>query len=128
MMVGSNRCSSAWRSNKCTSAKPGEKVGDVEFYQQHVKAEFFATGIGWVPADPASAVLWDKSSDGLTFFGHDPGDFIVFHLDGDLLINTIHFGKQPVQYLQGTAFWVKGTGSVEGYKIETQWEVKERGN
>jgi transglutaminase-like putative cysteine protease len=109
-----------------SSAKPGEKVGDVEYYQQHVKAEFFAAGIGWVPADPSSAVLWDKSAQGLRFFGHDPGDFIVFHRDGDFLIDTIYFGKQSVQYLQGTAFWVKGTGTVDGYSIETQWDVKDQ--
>jgi transglutaminase-like putative cysteine protease len=109
-----------------SSAKPGAKVGDVDYYQQHVKAEFFAAGIGWVPADPASAVLWDKSADGLQYFGHDPGDFIAFHLDGDFLIDTIYFGKQTVQYLQGAAFWVKGTGTVEGYSVETQWDVKGR--
>jgi len=109
------------------SAKPGAKVGEVEYYQQHVKAEFFAAGIGWVPADPASAVLWDKSADGLTYFGHDPGDFITFHVDGDFLIDTHYFGKQTVPYLQGAAFWVKGTGTVDGYRVETQWEVKDKG-
>jgi len=109
-----------------SSAKPGEKVGDVNYYQQHVKAEFFAAGIGWVPADPASAVLWDKSTDALTYFGQDPGDFITFHLDGDFLIDTIYFGKQTVQYLQGAAFWVRGMGSVDGYSVETQWEVKDQ--
>ncbi len=105
----------------------GRKVGDIDYYQQHVKAEFFAAGIGWVPADPASAVLWDRTADGLTYFGHDPGDFITFHLDGDFLIDTIYFGKQTVPYLQGAAFWVKGGGTVDGYSVETQWEVKTGG-
>ena len=107
------------------SEKPGEKVGEVEYHQQHAKCEFFAAGVGWVPADPSSAVLWDKTADGLAFFGHDAGDFLAFHYDDDFRLRTVLFGTQKLPYLQQVGFWVAGDGSVDGLKYETKWEVKE---
>lgn len=110
------------------SEKPGEKVGDVEYHQQHAKAEFFAAGVGWVPADPTSAVLWDKSADGLAFFGHDAGDLLVFHYDDDFRLRTVLLNVQQLPYLQQVGFWVTGDGPLDGLRYETMWEVKPVGS
>jgi hypothetical protein len=106
------------------SSKPNEVAGEVAFYQQHVKAEFYARGLGWVPVDLSSAILHDKSPSGLRFFGHDPGDFVVMHVDPELLVDTVHFGKQAVDWLQGPAYWVSGGGSLKGSKTTEEWQVK----
>src|SRR5207244_13017163 len=58
------------------SSKAKDIVGDSPYYQTHVKAEFFAEGIGWVPADPASA-LSEKQGDRMRCLGRDPGNFLT---------------------------------------------------
>src|SRR5262249_51836323 len=57
--------------------------------QTHVKTEFFAKGVGWVPADPAFGV-----------FGEDEGDFLTFHIDPDLEVPTQVLGKKAVEAMQ----------------------------
>jgi transglutaminase-like putative cysteine protease len=106
------------------SAKANEKVGGLPYYQTHIKAEFFAKGIGWVPVDPASAALGDKEA--LRHFGHDAGNFLTMHVDPDMQVNTIHFGQKTVPWLQGVSFWVAGGGSPEGGTSKTDWQVKKR--
>jgi len=105
------------------SATPGATVGDVPFYQQHAKAEFYAEGVGWVPVDMASGILHDRSQDGLRYFGKDEGDFITMHFDSDLKVDTVYFGEQSVESLQGINFWVTGSGSLDGLKTDSDWQV-----
>ena len=57
-------------------------------------------------------------------FGNDGGDFIVFHADTDMELDTVRFGKKTVQWLQSPVFWVSGKGTVEGWKQESTWLVK----
>jgi len=83
----------------------------------HVKAVFFATGVGWVPVDLGSAVILDKSSDGLEFFGTDNADFLVMHFDTDLECDTVFFGRKTVESVQGPVFWVTGSGSLFDFKL-----------
>jgi hypothetical protein len=104
-------------------AKSGEMKGGNLYGQWHVKAEFYAQGVGWVPVDPACGVLHDKSPDGLVFFGNDPGDFIVLHLDADLLCDTIHFGRQSVVWLQTPSYWAIGSGTFDQAVRRETWEV-----
>lgn len=106
------------------SSKEGDSVSGVPYHQQHAKAEFFAQGVGWIPADLSSAVLHDRSPDRLAFFGMDRGDFVTFHLDNDLVVDTIHFGRQNVEFLQGATFWVTGTGNLDGLKQTDHWVVQ----
>src|SRR5262249_24619132 len=110
------------------SANPNEKVGDVPYYQWHVKAEFFARGVGWGPVDPASAKLHDKSKEGLRYFGNDAGDFLTMHVDTDLLIDTgwTDSAKKPVPWLQGVKFWVRPNPPDKGEAKES-WQVKKLG-
>src|SRR5205085_6623815 len=86
------------------SAKPGEKADDQPFLQWHVKAEFYATGIGWVPVDMASGILHDKSPEGLEFFGKDPGNFLTIHVDPNMMVDTKVDGQKTLMGLQRPAF------------------------
>lgn len=107
------------------SEKPDDKIGEVEYHQEHVKAEFFAQGVGWVPADLSSAVLHDKSDAKLTHFGNDRGDFLTFHFDNDLTLDTVHFGSRTMGLMQKSSYWVKGTGSLQNAVIREKWIVKQ---
>jgi hypothetical protein len=105
------------------SAKPDDVTNGVPYHQTHVQAEFFARGVGWVPVDPACAIVHDRSKDGLKFFGHSPGDFLTLHVDPNLRLDTVHFGVQDVHCLQSAAFWVNGSGSFGGERIRQDWKV-----
>lgn len=106
------------------SSKPGENLGGAAYHQAHVKAEFYANGVGWVPVDPASAVLHDRSKAGLRYFGNDAGDFLTLHLDTDLQVDSIHFGKKTLPWLQGVSYWVAGIGNPDKAVVTERWEVR----
>jgi hypothetical protein len=108
-----------------TTAEPGATLAGKPFRQTHVKAEFFVHGLGWVPSDLSSAILHDRSPDGLMYFGNDLGDFITFHVDQTFELETHAFGRQSVPNLQNPAWWVVGEGSVLNPKVEEIWRVKE---
>jgi transglutaminase-like putative cysteine protease len=105
------------------SAEPGKTWSGRGYYQLHVKAEFFARGVGWVPVDLSSAILHDKSPQGLKFFGNDPGDFITFHVDGSLEIDTQRFGNKQVGHMQNLRWWIHGDGTLAGPTLDETWEV-----
>lgn len=105
------------------SAKPGDKIGEVTYHQEHVKAEFFAQGVGWVPADLSSAILHDPSPAKLTFFGNDKGDFITLHFDNDLMLDTLFFGVRSMPLLQRPCYWVRGAGHVDNAVVRENWKV-----
>ena len=94
------------------------------FDQQHVKAEFYAQGVGWVPADVTSGVLHDKSPEGLTFFGYDPGDFLVLHLGTNLICDTAVLGRKTIAWMQSPAHWAVGEGTFDKAVIRESWIVK----
>lgn len=64
----------------------------------HVKTEFFAEGVGWVPVDPASS------------FGTEDGNFITFHLylEEPMALPTPHWNVQKQGHLQGIFLPVTG--------------------
>lgn len=101
------------------STAPSSALND----QVHVKAEFFAEGVGWVPVDLSTAVLHDRSPEGLRCFGNDPGDFVTFHVDSDMSVDT-YFGRKTIEWLQIPSFWVTGTGSLEGLTTRSDWKVQ----
>ena len=72
----------------------------------------------------ASGILHDRSREGLYYFGYDPGDFLTQHIDGNLELDTLHFGKQPIVVLQRPAFWVTGTGTLDDLKVTENWIVR----
>ena len=109
------------------SARPGQRIGGVVYIQEHVKAEFFGRGVGWVPVDLSSAVLHDQTSEKLRYFGNDPGDFVTFHLDTDLVFETRRFGRKTYTLLQRPSYWVSGSGSMQGVVTQEAWTVKSAG-
>ncbi len=106
------------------SAAADDTLGGLPYYQAHVKAEFYADGIGWVPVDLASAILHDRSREGLRYFGNDPGDFLTLHLDPSLELDTRVLGRKTVNCLQVPAYSAQGPGSAEGGTIKEGWDVK----
>ena len=105
------------------SAKPGEKVGLLDSYQEHVKAEFHAHGTGWVPVDLSLGAVVDRSPGRLKYFGTDAGKFITFHVDPGIVVDTIHFGRRSLALLQFPAMWVSGRGRLGDPVLHHSWEV-----
>lgn len=108
------------------SADPAEKLGAVDYRQEHILAEFFAQGVGWVPADLSSAILHDHSPDKLAHFGNDPGLFLTLHVDTDLMVETPRFGVRRMPLLQRASYWAWGSGSVDGAVVRETWNVSLR--
>ncbi|MBV9124563.1 MAG: transglutaminase domain-containing protein [Planctomycetes bacterium] len=106
------------------SARPADQLSGAPYYQTHVKAEFFGNGVGWVPVDVASAILHDRSREGLRYFGQDAGDFLTFHVDPNLLLDTGLFGMQPLHNLQTPAWWLRGSGTLEPRSTSEDWQVR----
>lgn len=106
------------------SSEDGEKLKGLPYHQTHVKAEFFVGNIGWIPVDPSSAILHDRQPDGLTFFGHDPGDFLTFHVDPHIEVDSKLFGPQSFIGLQSPRWWVRGEGDLKPSTVTEKWEVK----
>ena len=94
------------------AARPGEQIGGAINLQQHVRAEFYAAGVGWVPVDPAHKK-----------FGTDDGNFLTFHVDPDLEVPW-PTGRQSVMLAQSVVYWTQGGGSLTGTTIEQDWQVR----
>ena len=88
----------------------------------HIRAEFYARGVGWVPADIISAVARDETPEGLRYFGTDEGDFLAFHAGTDFVLET-YFGPKTVEWLQDPSFWVLGGGTFDGVTTRAEWKV-----
>jgi transglutaminase-like putative cysteine protease len=108
-----------------TSARPGQSIGGLAYYQAHAKAEFYASGVGWVPVDVSQAVRGGSRRASLRHFGNDDGDFIALQIDPNLEVDTIFFGRKLLHNLQGPAYWVKGQGSAARFKTAEDWRVEE---
>ncbi len=119
-----NRIPARMRVGRWASSAAPVKPGGTYEGQWHVKAEFFVQGIGWVPVDLSSAVAFDKTPQGLQFFGNDPGDFLTLHHDFDLVWDTVYFGKATDCYLQGFDWRASGSGNFNGMTTTETWVVK----
>jgi Transglutaminase-like superfamily len=97
------------------AAELGEKVKTAD--EPQVRAEFFATGVGWVQVDVGCAIVLDESPGGLEFFGTDHADFLTMHLDTDLEFDSVFFGRKTSEFVQIPVFWVSGSGTLSGLKL-----------
>lgn len=97
------------------------KDGDPQY---HVRAEFWARGVGWVPIDGSGAVQWAGAPD--SAFGRQKPNFFVMHEGVDMDIDTVYFGVVPMRFLQSPAYWVRGPGSFRGAEFDATWRVQER--
>lgn len=89
----------------------------------HVKSEFYAEGIGWIPVEVTSAVAF-KSSPVVNFFGVDDGSFLAFHTDTDLIFDAKVAGMQPVPFGQWIHYWVDGSGTWKSHTRKAKWDVQ----
>jgi transglutaminase-like putative cysteine protease len=106
------------------SQEKGDRLADTDYGQQHVIAEFFAPGAGWVAVDCASGVLHDRTPAKLDYFGRFRADFITFHVDNELVLDTAHFGKETVSWMQNIGYWMSGRGSLAGMQDRQEWRVR----
>lgn len=110
---------------KSTRDQSAEKnADDGPANQGHVKAEFFAAGVGWVPVDLSQAVQHGRRTGGLHYFGADNGDFVVLHVDTDFELQTKRMSRRHWRTLQSPAFWVLGKGKVDGATNVDDWQVR----
>ena len=92
--------------------------------QCHVKSEFYAESVGWVPVE-ISGSIENKLGRDLDFFGNEYQPFITLHLDVDLVLDSVMFGEKSLLYLQNAATWYYGTGSgANGASRARTWIVK----
>jgi transglutaminase-like putative cysteine protease len=105
------------------SQKPGDKTGD--YGQWHVKSEFFAHGVGWVPVDTSGAV-GDAGGSDFAWFGNDPGDFIAMAGGQDFLLDSFVSGKQNTPVFQGIAYWWRGSGPDRNNRYTELWTVRKQ--
>ena len=109
------------------SAKAGATLDRASYHQQHIKSEFFAEGIGWVPTDlPRRHRRQDTQ--GLHFFGNDGGDFLTVHVDPDLEFDSGLFGTRTLPYLQSFHYYARGSGKFNNLKCDINWQVAEIGS
>ncbi len=106
------------------SAKKDELLYGKPWQQEHVKAEFFAAGIGWIPVDISAAIDFDKVPGSLDRFANDPGDFLTFHIDAELTLDVPKVGRRTALYLQEPAVYGLGPGSFEGQIKRSEWTVQ----
>lgn len=93
-------------------------------FKTHVKAEFFAQGIGWVPVDVSSALGVTNGEN--TFFGNDPGDFVTLMTDEDILVDSFVSGQHNSGVMQGILWWWRGSGSNRNSRFDEKWTVREQ--
>lgn len=92
-----------------------------DFGQCHVRSEFYADGIGWVPVDMSYGVSTSDDK-AISDFGNDPGDLLVMHKDTDLVLNP-KSGPSNYTVLQGVKHWAWGPGSVKDSRDVSTWQV-----
>ena len=94
--------------------------------QFHMKADFYAPKVGWVPIDGSGAVSWKGGA--AAAFGVDKGEFVVMHRGTDLVAKTELFGKQNARWCQGTLRCAAGVGDFSGASYPSRWIVKQPGD
>ena len=99
----------------------------------HVKSQFYAAGIGWVPVEMSGAV-YDRSASERVYFGRTSGDFLTLSVGND---HTLSLGNGQVanqRGLQGIRLWVWGTPTIESLgakaaavttRSTTSWSVRQ---
>ena len=96
----------------------------LDYGQCHVRSEFYADGIGWVPVDMSFGVGSSDRNAGL-YFGNDPGDLLVIHRDTDLVLDPKPFGPASLYSMQTPVHYLWGSGSFSGSKDTETWQVEE---
>ncbi len=96
--------------------------GPNDHEQCHVKSQFYADGIGWVPVEMSGAVS-NKARPAADYFGHQGGNFIALAMDSDVYYDTGLRGVQEYTDLQDFALWFRGSGDYSTNNRTVMWEV-----
>jgi hypothetical protein len=90
----------------------------------HVKAQFYASGIGWVPVEMSGATC-DRSAPYWVYFGRTYGDFLTLSVDNDQELDSGRDGIEEQRGMQGIRFWVWGDQD-SGVQMlsSTNWSVQ----
>lgn len=97
--------------------------------QMSVRCEFFAEDIGWVPADPGSALYSKKNKiDPDTCFGIDYAAFFTQHVDPNIDVhNPLSNKRINIIALQTPAYWIYTQATTLGtVKVTQDWKVTKR--
>ena len=97
--------------------------------QMSVRCEFFAEDIGWVPADPGSALYSKKNKiDPDTCFGIDYAAFFTQHVDPNIDVhNPLSNKRINIIALQSPAYWIYTQATTLGtVKVTQDWKVTKR--
>ncbi len=103
-------------------AESGKPAADGSLDGQiHVKAEFFARGIGWVGVDCAGSVT--KKGSPLNYFANDPGDFVVLDYAMDRVVK-LWPGEAPKRIggSQGMHWRYRGNAGKD-FQVRVEWTV-----
>jgi transglutaminase-like putative cysteine protease len=101
------------------TAKPGSPRG-----HPHVRSEFFAMGVGWIPVE-MSAAVYAKSKPTSLSFGYDAGDFITLHIDPDMVVDMKGpSGTINCPGLQTPAHSFEGDGTLDDASESITWVVR----
>jgi transglutaminase-like putative cysteine protease len=90
--------------------------------REHVRVEFFAKGVGWVPVELAAAVSVPHAAD-LTFFGNDAGDLVTLAHDPYGLTDTVLAGKQSSVACQSVFLYWRSSSGDQKIRREITWTV-----
>jgi transglutaminase-like putative cysteine protease len=101
------------------SDPPGKQLANA-----HVKAEFYAEGIGWVPVELSAMTGTNRPANPMDCFGTFNADFVTFHVDPDFVIDTGPFGRQNISWLQLPGVWAAGSGNFDGTYQNFSWTVR----
>jgi len=87
--------------------------------QRHVKAEFYARSIGWIPVEVAGAL---GLPDTTYTFGYDSFYFLTTHVENNMVFDTKYWGPRTMHWASVMRFW----GSI-GPSGETKerWTIQE---
>lgn len=91
----------------------------------HVKAEFFADGVGWVPVDMSMAVHDPEGLD-FSYFGNEDGHFLAMAEGEDMNIERFRLGRLNVPLFQGAYYFWFGRGSGRDASVVERWVVEKK--
>lgn len=92
------------------------------YFNCHVKSEVFINDIGWVPVDLSEAVS-NRHENVKRFFGSDNGDFLVMHVDPDLIFHDPEVGTKNLRSMPDFRCWLVGAGAKETLRRHVFWKV-----
>ena len=96
-----------------------DKEGDPQY---HVRAEFHAKGVGWVPVDGSGAVTWNGAP--ASAFGVHRANFIIMHEGTDLHVAALPPRQRELAFMQMSLCVTRSSGPLVPDQVATEWKVQ----